>query len=153
MILQLFRKNALHAKSAETQANRKTIYGLKTPNSCAALWQLQIAHSSFNILLLFSIFVRSCKCSVLTCWFLAKSSWQSQLLWCILKEMLNLVLQFAFQITGAEAVQWNVFNENSLAKHCYEKVGFVERNIDKDVFSYQDELWSRCNMIVSKQSF
>ena len=69
------------------------------------------------------------------------------------KEMLNLALQYAFQITGAKAVQLNVFNENTLAKQCYEKVGFVERNIDKDVFSFKDELWSRCNMIVSKQLF
>lgn len=65
------------------------------------------------------------------------------------KEMLNLALQYAFQITGAKAVQLNVFNENALAKHCYEKVGFVERTIDKDVFSYKDELWSRCNMMIS----
>ena len=40
----------------------------------------------------------------------------------------------------------------NLAKQCYEKVGFVERKIDKDVFAYKDELWSRCNMIISKQS-
>ena len=66
------------------------------------------------------------------------------------KEMLNLALRYAFQITGAKAVQLNVFNENTLAKHCYEKVGFVERNIAKDAFAYKDELWSRCNMIVSK---
>lgn len=66
------------------------------------------------------------------------------------KGMLNLALQYAFQITGAEAVQLNVFNENTLAKRCYEKVGFVERNIEKDVFPYKDELWSRCNMIASK---
>ncbi len=65
--------------------------------------------------------------------------------------MLHLALQYAFQITGAEAVQLNVFNENTLAKRCYEKSGFVERNIDKDVFPYKDELWSKCNMIVSKQ--
>ena len=68
------------------------------------------------------------------------------------KEMLNLALQYAFQITGAK-VQLNVFSENIVAKQCYEKVGFVERNVDKDVFAYKDELWSRCNMIASKQSF
>ena len=66
-------------------------------------------------------------------------------------EMLHLALQYAFQITGAEAVQLNVFNENTAAKQCYEKTGFVERKIDKNVFSYKDELWSRCNMIISKQ--
>ena len=69
------------------------------------------------------------------------------------KEMLNLALQYAFQITGAKAVQLNVFNENILAKRCYEKVGFIERKTDKDIFTYKDELWSRCNMIVSEQSF
>ena len=68
------------------------------------------------------------------------------------KEMLNLTLQYAFQISGAKAVQLNVFNENTLAKQCYEKIDFVERKIDKDVFAYKDELWSRCNMIISKQS-
>ncbi|MDE7178628.1 MAG: GNAT family N-acetyltransferase [Lachnospiraceae bacterium] len=66
------------------------------------------------------------------------------------KRMLNLALQYAFQITGAKAVQLNVFNENISAKQCYEKVGFVERHIDKDVFSYKDELWSRCNMLITK---
>lgn len=65
----------------------------------------------------------------------------------------KLALQYAFQITGAEAVQLNVFSENTPARHCYEKVGFVERNVDKNVFPFKDELWSRCNMIVSKQSF
>lgn len=69
------------------------------------------------------------------------------------KEMLNLALQYAFQITGAKAVQLNVFNENTSAKQCYEKVGFVERNMDKNVFTYKDELWSRCNMIICKSEF
>ena len=67
------------------------------------------------------------------------------------KEMLHLALQYAFQITGASAVQLNVFSENTLAKQLYEKIGFVERRIDKEVFPYKDELWSRCNMIISKQ--
>ena len=66
------------------------------------------------------------------------------------KEMLNLALQYAFQITGATEVQLNVFNENIAAKQCYEKVGFVEKYLDKNVFAYKDELWSRCNMIITK---
>ena len=67
------------------------------------------------------------------------------------KEMLDLALQYAFQITGASAVQLNVFSENALAKRCYEKVGFVERRVERDVFKFKDELWSRCNMTVLKQ--
>jgi RimJ/RimL family protein N-acetyltransferase len=66
------------------------------------------------------------------------------------KKLLNLALQYAFQITGANAVQLNVFNENTSAKRCYEKVGFIERNVDRDVFPYKDEFWRRCSMIVSK---
>lgn len=68
------------------------------------------------------------------------------------KEMLQLALQYAFQITGAEAVQLNVFDENTAAKKCYESVGFVERAIDKNVFSYQGELWSRCNMVSCRRN-
>lgn len=64
------------------------------------------------------------------------------------KEMLHLALQYAFQITGATAVQLYVFEENTLAKHCYEKVGFVESNVDKSIFAYKDELWTRSNMII-----
>jgi len=69
------------------------------------------------------------------------------------KEMLNLALQYAFHITGAAAVLLNVFNENTLAKKCYEKVGFVEIKVDKNTFAYKDELWSRCSMITSKSRF
>ena len=66
------------------------------------------------------------------------------------KRMLNLALQYAFQITGATAVQLYVFEENTLAKHCYEKVGFIESNVDKTTFAYKDELWTRTNMIIFK---
>ena len=41
------------------------------------------------------------------------------------KEMLHLALRYAFCITGVERVRLNVFEENSAAKHCYEKVGFT----------------------------
>ena len=66
------------------------------------------------------------------------------------KEMLHLTLQYAFKITGVELVQLNVFEQNIAAKHCYEKVGFAERSITKNVFAYKDELWSRCNMVIKE---
>lgn len=65
-------------------------------------------------------------------------------------KMLLQALQYAFNTTGVRLVQLNVFNENSLAKHCYEKIGFTERYVDKNIFRYENELWSRCNMIISK---
>lgn len=66
------------------------------------------------------------------------------------KEMLHLALQYAFQITGVCLVRLNVFAENIAAKRCYEKVGFVEKSVERNVFSYKDEFWSRCHMIIEK---
>ena len=63
-------------------------------------------------------------------------------------EMLRLALQYAFVITKADAVQLNVFSENPAAMRCYESVGFVPQTTDKDAFSFNNEMWSRCNMIV-----
>lgn len=65
--------------------------------------------------------------------------------------MILLALEHAFSVTGAEYVQLNVFEENTAAVKCYEKAGFVVRAIDKNIFSYKDEQWSRCNMICRKQ--
>lgn len=66
------------------------------------------------------------------------------------KKMLQLALKYAFEITGVELVRINVFDENAAAKHCYEKIGFVEESISKDIFPYKDETWSRCHMIIKK---
>lgn len=66
------------------------------------------------------------------------------------EEMLKLALQYAFDLTGVNFVQLNVFEENIAAKHCYKKVGFIEESIAKNVFPYKHELWSRCHMIITK---
>ena len=68
----------------------------------------------------------------------------------IANEMLKSVVEYAFENTGAELVQLNVFPENIRAKKCYEKAGFVERNITENAFAYKDEFWGRCNMIIRK---
>lgn len=65
------------------------------------------------------------------------------------REMLRLALRYAFQITGVKSVQLNVFEENTRAKRCYEKIGFLESAVTRDAFSYQDEVWSRCSMSIS----
>lgn len=66
------------------------------------------------------------------------------------KEMLRLAVEYAFNITKADAVQLNVFSENMRARRCYEGVGFVTSRIYADAFGFKDESWGRCNMIIKK---
>ncbi len=44
------------------------------------------------------------------------------------KKMLQLALKYAFDITGVNLVQLNVFEENIAAKHCYKEIGFIEES-------------------------
>lgn len=69
------------------------------------------------------------------------------------RETIRLALRYAFEMTGAKLVQLNVFTENRDAKRCYESIGFVVRSIAKDAFVYKDEVWSRCNMTITKSNF
>lgn len=66
------------------------------------------------------------------------------------REMLQLALRYAFDITGVDLVQLNVFEENIAARHCYKEVGFIEESTSNGVFQYKDELWGRCHMIFNK---
>ena len=66
-------------------------------------------------------------------------------------EILKLAVKYAFEIEKASAVHLNVFPENPCAKRCYEKVGFKERNLTKNAFSFKDESWGRCNMIFTQE--
>lgn len=65
------------------------------------------------------------------------------------KQVIQLALRYAFDMTGAKLVQLNVFEENINAKHCYEQLGFVNRNRAEDVFVYNDEVWNRHNMVIT----
>ena len=65
-------------------------------------------------------------------------------------EMLKLAIKYAFEIAKADAVQLNVFPENPSAKKCYEKVGFKERTLTENAFRFKDELWGRCNMVITR---
>lgn len=66
------------------------------------------------------------------------------------KAMLQLAIEYAFNITKVDAVQLNVFPENTRAKKCYESVGFEDRKTDVEAFSFKDESWGRCNMVIKK---
>lgn len=66
------------------------------------------------------------------------------------KAMLQLAIEYAFNITKVDAVQLNVFPENIRAQKCYESIGFLERKTDVNAFSFKDESWGRCNMVIKK---
>ena len=69
------------------------------------------------------------------------------------KIMLRLAVQFAFEITKADAVKLAVFLENERALKCYEGVGFTEIKTDAGAFRFRDELWGRRSMMIRKEQF
>ena len=64
------------------------------------------------------------------------------------KEMLKLAVKYAFDMTKANAVQLMVFDGNAAARKCYERVGFAERNVTENAFTFGDEKWDRINMVL-----
>ena len=63
----------------------------------------------------------------------------------------EIALEYAFYETKADAVQLNVFSQNTGAVKCYKSIGFVERKTDYSAFGYKDELWDRCNMVIKTE--
>lgn len=68
------------------------------------------------------------------------------------KAMLQLAVEYAFNITKADTVRLNVFPENTRAQKCYESVGFVTRKTDAGAFIFKDGSWGRCNMVIKNQT-
>lgn len=66
------------------------------------------------------------------------------------KEMLRLAVRYAFEFTDAESVGLCVLSANTGAKKCYESVGFTESRTDVNAFTYENEVWDRCHMVIEK---
>ncbi len=71
----------------------------------------------------------------------------------VAKEMFALILRHVFSKTDAEAVQLMVFPQNPRAKRFYEKTGFKERRTEPGAFTFKDESWDRCNMVIDKDGW
>lgn len=69
----------------------------------------------------------------------------------VAKQMLKLVVDKAFG-NAKKAVNLMVFSENIRAKKCYESVGFIERETTPGAFSFKDESWGRCNMVITNEA-
>lgn len=68
----------------------------------------------------------------------------------IARKMLKLAVDYAFANTDVKAVHLNVFSANIRARKCYEKVGFIVRDVAPRAFIYKEEVWDRINMIIRK---
>lgn len=66
------------------------------------------------------------------------------------REMVRLAVKYGFEFTGAKAVQLNVFSENINARKCYLSAGFKERSNTDNAFCFRDEMWTRCNMVITR---
>lgn len=69
------------------------------------------------------------------------------------REMLELALKYAFEITNVNAARLYVYTNNTRARKCYESVGFVETGFTYNALSYRDESWDVCNMIIRKEAY
>ena len=65
-------------------------------------------------------------------------------------QMIKLMLRYAFDIAGVSSVQLNVFDTNDSAKRCYSNAGFIEDSIVPKAFTFKNESWGRCHMVISK---
>ena len=68
-------------------------------------------------------------------------------------EMLQLIAKHSFEKTGAKSLWLCVFPENERAKRCYLKAGFKESGTTENAFTYKDESWSRCNMVLKNEYY
>ena len=65
-------------------------------------------------------------------------------------QMLKLMLKFAFDIIGVSSVHLNVFDTNDCAKRCYSNIGFIEESMVENSFTYKEESWGKCHMVITK---
>lgn len=64
------------------------------------------------------------------------------------KEMLKLVIKYAFEILNVRRITLAVFDNNPAAHYCYKASGFVDEEYYKEVFPYKDENWGVYNMAI-----
>lgn len=64
-------------------------------------------------------------------------------------QMLTLALRYAFEITGVDFVQINVFDVNEAARKCYARIGFSERRVTENALTFHGETWKRHNLTIS----
>lgn len=67
-------------------------------------------------------------------------------------QMMDMLLLYAYTITGVSRVRLNVFDCNQSAKRCYEKAGFTECETTPGAFVFGNEAWGRCLMMAEREN-
>ncbi len=68
------------------------------------------------------------------------------------KEMVGLAVKYAFEILKVKKATLGVFSNNPAAHNCYKSVGFTDRVLHEDCFTYKDEKWSLYDMQIENRS-
>ncbi|WP_455544473.1 GNAT family N-acetyltransferase [Intestinibacter sp.] len=66
------------------------------------------------------------------------------------KNLVNLVIDYIFDILKMNKVTLYVYDQNPGAKKCYESVGFKEEGLERAQFEYKEEKWDRYLMVKYK---
>lgn len=69
------------------------------------------------------------------------------------KQIINLLLEYTFSNLGRTNVELNVFDWNTSAIKCYEKVGFVINPDKKLERKIKDEIWTAINMTIDREKW
>jgi len=66
------------------------------------------------------------------------------------KEMISLVIKYAFDILKVKKVTLGVFDNNPSAHACYKSVGFIDENYHLSAFFYKNQKWGVHDMAICK---
>lgn len=64
------------------------------------------------------------------------------------KEMVSLVVKYAFDILKVKRVTLGVFDNNLSAHYCYKAAGFLDEKYSKDIFPYGNAKWGIYDMAI-----
>lgn len=65
------------------------------------------------------------------------------------REMVSLIIKYAFDILKVKRVTLGVFDNNPSAHNCYKAVGFVDQKHLEAIFPYRDDKWGVYDMVIA----
>jgi len=66
------------------------------------------------------------------------------------KEMVTLAVHYALDILNMKRITLGVFDNNTVAHHCYQSVGFLDEKYNENCFPFKDKKWGVFDMAIEK---